>query len=208
MFTRLGVKLLYSVAYHPQTDGLSKRTNQTVEIALRFLISTLEHPNRWPETLPRIQRGFNNSASTGPSPNEVAYGFTPVQALDLGKPSTTAAAGLSLKDSRLITRLEAADAIAFGQMNAKFYYDRKHQPLFIKQGNYALIKLPKGYNIPSTASRKYSQQFVGPFQITEKVGRCLPTGYSGYMAYTSGLQRCPAGELPAASGRSLQALQV
>jgi len=78
MFQRLGAKLLYSTAYHPQTDGQSERTNQSVEIALRFLISTLKQPQLWPETLPSLQRGFNNSSSTGnPTPNEVAYGFTP-----------------------------------------------------------------------------------------------------------------------------------
>ena len=43
MFDRLGTKLLMSTAYHPQTDGLSERTNQTIEIALRFLIS--ENPD-------------------------------------------------------------------------------------------------------------------------------------------------------------------
>lgn len=34
LFKKLGVKLLYSTAYHPQTDGSSERMNQTVEIAL------------------------------------------------------------------------------------------------------------------------------------------------------------------------------
>ena len=43
LFARLGVKLLYSTAYHPQTDGSSKRTNQTVEIVLRFFVHTLEN---------------------------------------------------------------------------------------------------------------------------------------------------------------------
>ena len=33
----LGPKLLYSTAYHPQTDGQGKRSNQTVEIALQLL---------------------------------------------------------------------------------------------------------------------------------------------------------------------------
>ena len=36
LFDMLGVKLLYSTAYHPQTDGSLERTNQTIEIALRF----------------------------------------------------------------------------------------------------------------------------------------------------------------------------
>lgn len=36
IFKRLGTLLLYSTAYHPQMDGASERTNQTVEIALIF----------------------------------------------------------------------------------------------------------------------------------------------------------------------------
>lgn len=42
LFARLGVKLLYNTAYHPQTDCSSKRTNQTVEIALRFFVHALK----------------------------------------------------------------------------------------------------------------------------------------------------------------------
>jgi len=42
LFEKLGVCLLYSTVYHPQTDGQSERTNQTVETMLRFFISTLD----------------------------------------------------------------------------------------------------------------------------------------------------------------------
>lgn len=34
LFTKPGVKLLYNTAYHPETNGSSERTNQTVEIAI------------------------------------------------------------------------------------------------------------------------------------------------------------------------------
>ena len=44
LFTRMGVKLLYSTAYHPQPDG-SERTNQTAEIALHFYLHTLQKPS-------------------------------------------------------------------------------------------------------------------------------------------------------------------
>ena len=54
LFEKLGVKLLYSTAYHPQTDGSSERTNQTIEIALRFFVHALEDPSLWPEVLPQI----------------------------------------------------------------------------------------------------------------------------------------------------------
>ena len=43
-FTKLEVKLLYSIAYHPQINESSKRTNQTVEIALCFFVYALEDP--------------------------------------------------------------------------------------------------------------------------------------------------------------------
>lgn len=36
MFKKLGVKLLYSIAYHLQKDGQSEKNNQTFEIAVRF----------------------------------------------------------------------------------------------------------------------------------------------------------------------------
>ena len=62
----------------PQTDGQSERTNQTVEIALHFLLSNNPSAS-WPAALPsiHIQATLNNSqnASTGFASNEVLTGF-------------------------------------------------------------------------------------------------------------------------------------
>ncbi len=44
LFEKLGVKLLYSTIYHPQIDESSKKTNQTVEIALRFFVHAFNNP--------------------------------------------------------------------------------------------------------------------------------------------------------------------
>lgn len=54
LFKKLGVKLLYSITYHPQTDGSSERINQTIEITLRFLVHAFDSPGLWPQVLPRI----------------------------------------------------------------------------------------------------------------------------------------------------------
>ena len=168
LFKMLGVSLLYSTAYHPQTDGSSERTNQSVEIALRFYIHSLDKPSLWPKVLPRLQAVFNNSASTatGKTPNEVAYGFTPNRALDLIRPSGE-------KPNFLIARASAKDAIAFANANSKRHYDRRHHPMFLKVGDWALLRLHKGYSIPSTMkiTTKLAQQYVGPFRIVERVGR-------------------------------------
>lgn len=120
LFTKLGMKLLYSTAYHPQTDGFSKRINQIVEIALRFFIHAQEDPTRWPEVLPQIQSIFNNtfSSTTGKTPNKVAYGFTPRRFLDL-------LSALPLSQP-LAIRAKASDVISFAISNQKATYDWKH----------------------------------------------------------------------------------
>ncbi len=54
----------------------------------------------------------------------------------------------------------------------KRHYDRKHQPLHIKVGDHVLLRLHKGYHIPSTKvlGSKLSQQYAGPFRVLEKIG--------------------------------------
>jgi hypothetical protein len=39
LFQKSNTKILTSTAYHPQTDGQSERSNQTIEIALRYYVS-------------------------------------------------------------------------------------------------------------------------------------------------------------------------
>ena len=170
IFQRLGVSLLYSTAYHPQTDGQSERTNQSIEIALRHYIATLDDPADWPDILGDLQNTNNNSisASTTKTPNEIVYGFTPVRNTDLSVPTKEQ----STLPIPMLVRREASDAIAFAQINAKIAYDRKHRPISMKEGDYALLRLHKGYNIPSTKvlGRKLSQQYAGPFKVLAKVG--------------------------------------
>ena len=166
LLTSLDVGLLYSTAYHPQTDGTSERTNQTAEIALRFLIHTLNRPSDWPKVLRRMQALLNNhaSATTSKKPNELAYGFKLNRPLDL-------VAAIDEQAQHVLARAEASDAISFAQMHQKFHYDRRHQPMYFKKGDEAFIRLHHGYQIPSATSRKLSQQYVGPFRILERVGK-------------------------------------
>ena len=143
LFMRLGVRLLYSTAYHPQTDGSSERTNQTVEIALRFWIATLKQPATWLETLLMIQFRCNNTLSQviGRISNKVTSGFTINDSLDL----------IGHKSQQInphIARMKAQDAINWAQMHQKFHYDRKYHPQFLRRDDYALLRLHKDYDIP------------------------------------------------------------
>ncbi|GJV38258.1 putative reverse transcriptase domain-containing protein [Tanacetum coccineum] len=55
----LGTRLDMSTAYHPQTDGQSERTIQTLEDMLRACV--LDFEGSWDVYLPLIEFSYNNS---------------------------------------------------------------------------------------------------------------------------------------------------
>lgn len=171
IFKKLGITLLYSTAYHPQTDVASERTNQTVEIALRFHIHSMAKPTDWPQALPAIQGTNNNtpSAPTKKSLNELAYGILPYRPIDLILPAPLGVPELT----PFQIRKEAKDAIDFAHLTYKRHYDRAHQQLSFEVNDLALLRLHKGYKIPATKGiiTKLTQQFVGPFRVIERIGR-------------------------------------
>ena len=54
-----GLKLTYSTAYHPQTDGQSERTNRTLEQYLRQYVSRRQ--TDWSRHLTAAEFAINNS---------------------------------------------------------------------------------------------------------------------------------------------------
>jgi hypothetical protein len=70
----LDTRLNFSLAYHPQTDGQTERTNQVLEDMLRAC--ALKHGGSWDKSLPYAEFSYNNSyqASLKMSPFEALYG--------------------------------------------------------------------------------------------------------------------------------------
>jgi hypothetical protein len=70
----LDTQLNFSLAYHPQTDGQTERTNQVLEDMLRAC--SLKHGCNWDKSLPYAEFSYNNSyqASLKMSPFEALYG--------------------------------------------------------------------------------------------------------------------------------------
>ena len=73
----LGIKRSMSSAYHPETDGQTERTNQTLEQYLRCFISY--HQDNWVSLLPLAEFSFNNTlnASTKFTPFFANTGYHP-----------------------------------------------------------------------------------------------------------------------------------
>ena len=70
----LGTQLRFSIAFHPQTDGQSERTIQTLEDMMRSCV--MEFKGNWDDHLALIEFAYDNSyhASLGMAPYEALYG--------------------------------------------------------------------------------------------------------------------------------------
>lgn len=100
--------------------------------------------------------------------NEISYDFISNRSLDL-------ASSFIEQDQHFIARKKTRDVLVFVNINYKRHYDRKHQSLFLKFGEYALLKLHKKYFISFTLDmiKKLTQQFVRSFKILVKVERLI-----------------------------------
>jgi hypothetical protein len=81
-----------STAYHPQTDGLTERTNQTLETYLRAYCSYQQ--DDWVDYLPLAEFAFNNleNSSTHQTPFFANYAFHPSFEPQITERSTVPAA--------------------------------------------------------------------------------------------------------------------
>jgi hypothetical protein len=82
LWAKLGIKLMFSSAFHPQTDGQTEVTNRSLGNLLRCLVTN--HVTSW-DIVPHAEFSFNNSVnrSTGCTLFEVVYGFRPNTPLDI-----------------------------------------------------------------------------------------------------------------------------
>jgi hypothetical protein len=83
LWGKLGTKLLFSTACHPQTDGQTEVVNRTLSSLLRAVIK--KNLKTWEDCLPHVEFAYNRSihSATKFSPFEIVYGFNPLSPLDL-----------------------------------------------------------------------------------------------------------------------------
>ncbi|GJP64510.1 hypothetical protein CLOP_g21488 [Closterium sp. NIES-67] len=73
MWEQYGTRLHLSTTYHPQADGQTERTNQTMEQLIRIICID---PTQWEDSLPLIEFAYNNAplSTTAQSPFYPNYG--------------------------------------------------------------------------------------------------------------------------------------
>src|SRR5712671_6823559 len=161
MCSLLGIKQNISTAYHPQTDGQSERTNQSLEQYLRLYCGT--HQKDWAAWLPLAQYTRNSwpNASTKKTPYELILGYTPLAhqpVQDTTVPDINTRMQL-IKDARE----QAQDALK--QTQEAMIKETKFKEFVIGQKVWLEGKnIKRPYDSPKLSPKRY-----GPFRVVAKI---------------------------------------
>ena len=167
----LGTTLNMSTTYHPQTDGQSERTIQTLEDMLRSCV--IDFKGNWDDHLPLVEFAYNNSYHTSikAAPYEALYGRkcrTPVCWFDVGEKRELGPELIQQTSAKIDTIRERMKA---AQDRQKSYADLKRRPMEFQVGDRVLLKVSPWKGIVRFQKRgKLSPRFIGPFKIIERVG--------------------------------------
>ncbi|XP_078793179.1 uncharacterized protein LOC144987743 [Oryzias latipes] len=172
VYSLLGVKGIKTTPYHPQTDGLVERFNQTLKTMLRKFVS--ETGTDWDQWLPYLLFAYREvpQASTGFSPFELLYGRQVRGPLDLlkdywEKPVTDKDNVVSyvLKMRERLERMStlAQEHMRSAQAQQKTWYDKKAKDRIFQVGQQVLLLLP-------TSDNKLLARWQGPYSITKRLG--------------------------------------
>ncbi|GKC86668.1 putative reverse transcriptase domain-containing protein, partial [Tanacetum coccineum] len=139
----LGTRLDMSMAYHPQTDGQSEHTIQTLEDMLRACV--MDFGGSWDTHLPLIEFSYNNSYHTSIkcAPFEALYGQkcrSPVIWTEVGE-SQLIGPEIMQETTKKIVQIK--ERLKTARSRQKSYADKR---------------------------RKLAPRYVGPFEIVERVG--------------------------------------
>ncbi|GJU83494.1 putative reverse transcriptase domain-containing protein [Tanacetum coccineum] len=131
----LGTQLDLSTAYHPQTDGQSKRTIQTLEDMLRACVIDFE--NGWDRHLPLVEFSYNNSYHTSikAAPFKALYGRkcrSPVCWAEVGEAQLTGPEIIHETTEKIFM---IRDRMQAARDRQKSYADKRRRPLKFEVGD-------------------------------------------------------------------------
>ncbi|GJV99943.1 putative reverse transcriptase domain-containing protein [Tanacetum coccineum] len=167
----LGTNLDMSTAYHPQTDGQSERTIQTLEDMLRACV--IYFGKGWVNHLPLVEFSYNNNyhASIKAAPFEALYGRkcrSPVCWAEVGQVQLT---GPDLVRETTEKIVQIKQRMQTARDRQKSYADKKRKPMDFQVGDKVMLKVSPWKGVVRFGKRgKLNPRYVGPFKVLEKVG--------------------------------------
>ncbi|XP_041945156.1 uncharacterized protein LOC121707019 [Alosa sapidissima] len=173
VYSLLGIKGIRTTPYHPQTDGLVERYNQTLKGMLRKYVSA--NGKDWDRWLPYLLFAYREvpQASTGFAPFELLYGRPVRGPLDLLKeawegPKAPQTNSILSHVLQMREKMEEMTELVRNNMEQvqhrqKVWYDKTARQRTLEPGQKVLLLLP-------TSENKLLAQWQGPFTVTRKMG--------------------------------------
>ncbi|GJR43843.1 reverse transcriptase domain-containing protein [Tanacetum coccineum] len=167
----LGTRLDMSTAYHPQTDGQSERTIQTLEDMLRAC--AIDFSGSWDIHLPLVEFSYNNSfhSSIRCAPFEALYGRkcrSPVLWAEIGEGSLIGPELVQETTDKVVVIKEKLQAARDRQ---KSYADSGRKVAEFNVGDRVLLKVSPWKGVMRFGKKgKLSPRYVGPFEVLERIG--------------------------------------
>ncbi|GKD71872.1 putative reverse transcriptase domain-containing protein [Tanacetum coccineum] len=130
-----------STAYHPQTDGQSKRTIQTLEDILRTCV--IDFGNSWDRHLPLVEFLYNNSyhASIKAAPYEALYGRKCRSLVCWSKVGDSQLTGPDLIRDTTEKIVQIKNRLLAAHSRQKSSTDKRAKPLEFEVGDMVLLKI-------------------------------------------------------------------
>ncbi|KAJ5267259.1 hypothetical protein N7478_010067 [Penicillium angulare] len=177
------IKLRFSTAFHPQTDGQTERLNQVLEDYLRCFVDGEQ--SNWARLLKMAQFACNNAinASTNETPFRMLLGYNPnfqIRTPDEILKKEAPNAEERMNHLRNI-REEAVNKLRIAQETQQRSYNKNHKPKDFKVGT--LVSLSTKNLRFKAKEKKLSPRRIGPFRVLAKIGAqayrvALPEKYS------------------------------
>ncbi|KAI3815735.1 hypothetical protein L1987_15415 [Smallanthus sonchifolius] len=170
--TALGTRLDLSTTYHPQTDGQTERTIQTLEDLLRACV--IDFGGNWDSHLPLIEFSYNNSyhTSINMAPFEALFGHkcrSPICWNEIGEAQITGPELIQETSDKII---QIRDSIRVARSRQKSYADKRRKPLEFQVGDLVLLKVSPWKGVIRFGKKgKLAHRYVGPFKILERIGK-------------------------------------
>nr|GFC26739.1 putative reverse transcriptase domain-containing protein [Tanacetum cinerariifolium] len=159
-----------STAYHPETNGQSERTIQTLKDMLRAC--PIDFGKGWVNHLPLVEFSYNNSyhASIKATPFEAIYGRkcrSPVCWTEVGEAQILDPELIQETTEKIVQIKQRMQAARDRQ---KSYADLKRKPMEFQVGDKVMLKVSPWKGVVRFGKQgKLNPRFVGPFKVLERV---------------------------------------